>query len=194
MRTLSSGLLAASLALIATLLAACNKEETPTRDSGARSTDHASPSGSDAADTQEPELPDDPYFEDLWSDTGGEAGTTPRGSGADEEPQYAGPELSIDVLVMESFPEQYAALFKVTTNTGGWKLTLDRVAWEGRTLKAYLTLEAPGIDELVTQALEDHEVRHAAGTKKIERAEAYVRLTRRGEGGVQPYRLAATTD
>lgn len=118
----------------------------------------------------------------------------PRGIGANDQEPYAGPEFKIDVLVMESFPEQYAALFKVTTNTGGWNLTLDRTAWEGGALKAYLTLEGPGRDELVTQALEDHEARFAAGTKKIERAEAYVRLTRRGEGGVQPYRLAATTD
>ena len=127
------------------------------------------------------------------SPPGDSGAALPRGDRAGDDEPYAGPEFTIDILVMESFPEQYAALFKVTTNTGGWNLSLDRTAWEDGTLRAFLTLEGPGPDELVTQALEDHEARFAAGTKKIGKVEALVRITRRSEGGVQPYRLAATT-
>ncbi len=117
-----------------------------------------------------------------------------RGAIGDVTQTYTGPAFTIDVLVMESFPEQYAALFNVTTNTGGWNLALDHTEWSGGTLKAYLTLEGPAPDELVTQALEDHEARYAAGTTKIEMAEAWVRITTRGEETEKPYLLAATTE
>ena len=90
-------------------------------------------------------------------------------------------------------PPQYAASIHITTPTGGWQLSLDRTDLDGGLLRAYLTLESPAADEIVTQALVRHEERFDAGIDEIAAVEVYVNLTRRGVESEPDYRLATRT-
>lgn len=111
--------------------------------------------------------------------------------GPDDGPPYAGPRFDAEIEVLESMPLQYAASFRVTTPTGGWQLSLDRTDLNGGVLRAYLTLEAPAADEIVTLALVPHEKRFDAGIDEIAAVEVYVNLIRRGVESEPDYRLAA---
>jgi len=112
-----------------------------------------------------------------------------------EEPvpviDYVGPKFTLSIEVKESFPEQYAVSWNVTTNTGGWKLTTEKVEREGTLLKIYETLERPGPDEVVTMALVEHEGRLDSDTDEVARAQLYVKLVTRGSNEDAEYKLAA---
>jgi hypothetical protein len=93
---------------------------------------------------------------------------------------WRGPAFSLDVLVMESFPEQYAVVWKVVARAGGHNLRLDRAEWAGDRLNIYVTFEMPGPDEVVTMALVPFEQRFDAGTMKVGSARLFVRGITRG--------------
>jgi hypothetical protein len=120
---------------------------------------------------------------------GGSAPPTPLLAAA-----YEGPPVGVDVLQMESFPVQWAAVARAEVPTGGWRFVLDGAAVSSGTLELRATLEAPGADEFVTQALETLTVRHGTGTTPIEHVRVVVRRVRRGEPAVDAdYRLAVQT-
>ena len=111
------------------------------------------------------------------------------------EPQEVlGHQFEVEIIVLESSPEQYRVSAQVVARSGGYELHEDRVDRDGEVVRMYLTFIAPAPDEIVTMVLVDHHVVHDAGTAVTRRAEVYVRGVVRGaevEGA--PYVLAART-
>jgi len=66
---------------------------------------------------------------------------------------YEGPRVKLEVLQREMHPVQHVAAIEITVPTGGWSLNLDKTEVIDGTANIYLTLERPGDDEMVTQAL-----------------------------------------
>lgn len=105
---------------------------------------------------------------------------------------WRGPAFSLDVLVMESFPEQYAVVWKVVARSGGHDVRLDRTDWAGDRLNIYVTFEMPGPDEVVTMALVPFEQRFDADTRKVGSARLFVRgITRGTDNSTADWVLAA---
>jgi hypothetical protein len=106
---------------------------------------------------------------------------------------YTGPGVALDILQRESFPPQCVAAIEVTTPTGGWTLEIDQAAVVGDTAKIFLTLERPGEDEMVTQALVTHRKQFVSSDPCFTHAEVYVHLAQRGVSTLTTnYRLAAS--
>ena len=81
------------------------------------------------------------------------------------------------------------ARWTARVNTGGWKLTTDRVTLDGDTLRVFATLERPGEDEMVMQAFAT--LKGEAEAQGATRAELSVRQTRRGTSGDAAYTVVA---
>mgnify|MGYP001341657476 CR=1 FL=1 len=96
-------------------------------------------------------------------------------SDADAPAHEYNPTYKLEILVMESMPEQYALHWTAEVNTGGWSMTTDGVEVADGVATIRITLTAPSTDTMVTQAFETLEGRHQAGTTRIERAELHVR-------------------
>lgn len=98
-------------------------------------------------------------------------------------PQFK-PEYSLTISTSDAEPKQYTVVWSAQVNTGGWKLTTDRVLVEdsmGKTqARVYAILEEPGPGEMVTQATETLTGTHDAGTTRIDSAELSIKRTRRG--------------
>jgi hypothetical protein len=98
-------------------------------------------------------------------------------------PQFK-PEYSLTISTSDAEPKQYTVVWSAQVNTGGWKLTTDRVLVEdsmGKTqARVYAILEEPGPGEMVTQATEKLTGTHDAGTTRIDSAELSIKRTRRG--------------
>jgi hypothetical protein len=83
------------------------------------------------------------------------------------------------------------ATVTVTFSTGGWELREDRTRVINGVGVAQLTFVGPGIDEMVTQALEQREWSWRSEIP-FSRAEVWVNIIRRGQPAREPdYRLAA---
>lgn len=104
---------------------------------------------------------------------------------------YERPRPQVELLQMESHPVQYAAAVAITVPTGGWMLNLDQGEVIDSVAKIFLTLEAPGADEIVTQALEKHRALFTSH-EPFDRAEIYIHRARRDIHTLTTdYRLAA---
>lgn len=65
---------------------------------------------------------------------------------------YRGPDVQ---ATLEERPGLHQLLVKVIVPTGGYRLLLEETRRVGAVTAVYLTLEGPGPDEMVTQALEE---------------------------------------
>ena len=105
---------------------------------------------------------------------------------------YSGPQATVKVLQLESFPVQCVASIEITTPTGGWTLTLDQAKVVGDTAKIFMTLEKPAQGEMVTQALVTHGEQFKSVDPCFEHAEVYIHVAQRGiQTLTTNYRLAA---
>ncbi len=95
---------------------------------------------------------------------------------------YDGPAVTVDRLVQRMVePPEYVAVAEITAPTGGWVVTLDHArVTDDEQLRMFLTVEGPGADEIVTQALVVHHVTHRT-EREFEAVEVYVRSYRRSE-------------
>lgn len=125
-------------------------------------------------------------------DRSGKAGTEEVGEVSELE-TYQGPPVRAELEVMESHPEQFAVLVKVTAPTAGWILKEEGVGVEKGRTRIRLVLEEPGPDELNAAVLETLESRTVLGTKVSWPVEVLVSRRQRGVVYVQepPYALAA---
>lgn len=93
-------------------------------------------------------------------------------------------DYGLEIKASETDPKKYTVVWTARVPTGGWKLTTDSVLVEdsmGKTAaRIWATLEQPGPDEMVTQAVETLSATHDAGTTKIDQAELSIRQHIRG--------------
>jgi hypothetical protein len=86
---------------------------------------------------------------------------------------------------IETIGEKSTVHWSARVPTGGWTMTLDQppLVEERNALvwaRVYVTIEAPGTDEIVTQAFETLEGRHEAN-RKVDRVELSARRKVRGQ-------------
>lgn len=100
---------------------------------------------------------------------------------------YHGPPITVNVLRQQYLdPIQYIAVIEITAPTGGWHAVLDHAEVDQDEqdnpgiAKVYITLTAPGENEMVTQALQPHHITFRT-TDSFEEAEVFIRLHRRGQ-------------
>jgi hypothetical protein len=99
---------------------------------------------------------------------------------------YTGPGVSIN-----SFAAQHEII--VTTPTGGWDVGVDQARVAGEHRQVFITAVRPGRDQMVTQALQRHELNSTVDSRLP--IDLFVRIVDRGADPADfPYRLAAGTD
>ena len=117
--------------------------------------------------------------------------TQPTPSPSEAKP-YAGPKVKLDLLQRESFPVQHVASIEITVPNGGYSLNLDKTEVIDGTAIIHLTLEAPGDDEMVTQALVTLREQFVSSDPPFTKAKVFVHLAKRDILTLTTdYRLAA---
>lgn len=105
---------------------------------------------------------------------------------------YEGP--PIEVRVNKVGTQVGTVLLTATAPTGGWTFEVAETKYVGSSLQLFMTLEGPGADEWVTQALTEHKQEFAAD-KPFATVEVFVHLARRDvQTLTTDYRLAAKAD
>jgi hypothetical protein len=106
--------------------------------------------------------------------------------------RYEGPKVKLDLLQRESFPVQHVAAIEITVPSGGWSLNLDKTEVIDGTAIIHLTLERPGDDEIVTQALVTLREQFMSADPPFTKAKVFVHLAKRDiQTLTTNYRLAA---
>ena len=97
---------------------------------------------------------------------------------------YDGPPITVDLHERGRMIELTLTL---TAPTGGYRFMLDdaeiREEAPSRVASLFLTLEAPAHDEMVTQALVDHEVTWTRHRDAFDEVQVYVNQRTRGDEG-----------
>jgi len=105
---------------------------------------------------------------------------------------YEGPKVKLDLLQRESFPVQHVAAIEITVPTGGWSLNLDKTEVLDGTAVIHLSLERPGDDEIVTQALVTLREQFVSTDPPFIKAKVFAHLAKRDiQTLTTDYRLAA---
>src|SRR5690606_1308013 len=103
-----------------------------------------------------------------------------------ESGPYEGPRVAIN-----SFAPQHQV--RVTAPTGGWDVGVDEARPAGERRQVFITATRPAAEEMVTQALQAHEVNSTVDSRMP--IDVYVRVVVRGSDPSDfPYRLAARSD
>jgi hypothetical protein len=106
---------------------------------------------------------------------------------------YDGPPVTLEVMQRDSRPPTSEAMVTVTVPSGGWRLIFDQSRIRHDVAILELTLERPGDGEMVTQAMQTLTRQCLSADPRFTRAEAWVRLLKRGEEASESeYRLAAS--
>ncbi|TVQ50968.1 MAG: hypothetical protein EA377_13545 [Phycisphaerales bacterium] len=97
---------------------------------------------------------------------------------------YDGPPITVDLQERGRMVELTLTL---TAPTGGYRFVLDdaeiREEAQSRVASLFLTLESPARDEMVTQALIDHELTWTRHQDAFDEVQVYVNQRARGEEG-----------
>lgn len=93
---------------------------------------------------------------------------------------YQGPAF-LGEITPEEGDRGYVVTFRTTVPTGGWSLAVDDVRREGDVLRVFATLTRPGPDQVVTQALTDHEATVPLGVEPPAEVVLLVDLVRPGD-------------
>ena len=167
--------IATFLAALSVLLGACNPQNSaPTADTSTGEappqTDTPAPqSGSAPASATEPAAENEQPANDPMSTSSLVIDTSP----------YDGPAFSVEIVQAKRLPPISTAMIAVTVPTGGWRLNMDKSEVVGNTARVFLTLERPGEDERVTQALQTHQQQFTSEDPPFSKAEVYVFLAQR---------------
>jgi hypothetical protein len=99
---------------------------------------------------------------------------------------YTGPSVQVD-----SFAPRHQVV--VTTPTGGWDVGVDQVRQSGQRRQVFITAVRPARDQMVTQALQRHELNSTIDSRIP--IDIFIRVVDRGTDPANfPYRTAGRTE